>query len=392
MRRRGFGAAARDRLGGEWRFTAACVAAAMTVGVGGVGVAATANTACAQDATTPAAPAASPQVLARPDSGRVTVGDPVTLRIHLRLPVGEQLAGATPDFREPLPEGVRLLRVDSLRLQADSDESGALVVAFFRPGTLRLPPIGITYRATRGAPADTAVTGPIAVTVTPVVPAGSGTLRDIRNIETAPISLRSAATVVAGALAVILAVVVASRLQRRRRMEHLSASRLALANAPAGPYATALARLAVIAEDWAASPDIESHYAETADVLRRYLADAHGFPALERTTPELLGALPSRLAVPPARHEAGKLLGAADLVKFALYAPPAPAPAAVLVAARSILTGWDTAGAPPGGAPPGGAPPGGALPGGALPGNGEPFADGNTSGSPDREAGRVGGR
>ncbi len=314
-----------------------------------------------------------PQVLVRPVSGGVTVGDPVTLRIRLRLPTGEQLAGATPDFREPLPAGVRLLRVDSLRSQADGDVSGALVVAFFRPGTLRLPPIAIAYRASRGAPADTAVTGPLAVTVTPVVPAGSGTLRDIRNIDTAPISLRSAATVVAAGLAVILAVLVASRLRRRRQIERDSASQLAHANAPAGPYAAALARLAVIAEDWATRPDVESHYAETADVLRRYLADAHGVPALERTTPELLGALPSRISVPAARDEARELLGAADLVKFALYAPSAPAPAAVLVAARSILTGWDAAGAPPGG---------------AQSGNGEPFVIGNATGSADRDAGR----
>ena len=129
----------------------------------------------------------------------------------------------------------------------------------------------------------------------------------------------------------------------------------------------------MIAEDWATRPDIESHYAETADVLRRYLADAHGVPALERTTPELLGTLPGHLAVPPAGDEAGELLGAADLVKFALYAPSAPAPAAVLVSARSILTGWDAAGAPPGGAPSG---------------NGEPLANGHASGLPDREPGR----
>lgn len=360
MRRRGFGTAARHLLGGRWRVTA-CRAAAIAVGVG---VAASANTAAAQGVNTPVPAATSPQLLVRPDSGPVTVGDPVTLRIRLRLPAGEQLAGATPDFREPLPDGVRLLRVDSLRREADGDESGALVVAFFRPGTLRLPPIAIAYRAARGVPADTAVTavtGPVTVTVTPVVPAGSGTLRDIRNIDTAPISLRSAATVVVAGLAVMLAVVVGSRLQRRRQMERLSASRLALANAPAGPYAVAIARLAVIADDWAARRDIESHYAETADVLRRYLADAHGVPALERTTPELLGTLPDRLTVPHARDEAGHLLGAADLVKFALYAPSAPAPAAVLATARSILTGWDAVGAP---------------------------ANGNASGSPEGEAGR----
>jgi hypothetical protein len=338
MTRRGF-SATRHLPGRESRRAAACIAVAV-----GVGVCANTHTAGAQDVSAPVVAAGSPQLFARPDSGRVTVGDPVTLRIRLRLGAGEQLAAATPVFREPLPEGVRLLRVDSLRQEAGGDESGALVVAFFRPGTLRVPPIAVEYRAGRGARVDTAVTGSVAVTVTPVVPAGSGTLRDIRNIDTAPLSLRSAATVVAGGLAVILVALLASRIQRRRRIGRLSASRLALADTPVGPYDAAIARLAAIAGDWAARRDIESHYAETADVLRRYLAEAHGLPALERTTPELLGALPGRLSVSPARDAAGDLLGDADLVKFARYAPASPAPAELLATARSILSGWDAAG------------------------------------------------
>jgi hypothetical protein len=337
----------RHLLGGEFARTAACIAVA-------AGFAVRASTAAAQDVRTPAAAARSPQLFARRDSGRVTVGDPVTLRIRLRLPAGEQLADATPEFREPLPGGVRLLRVDSLRPAAGGEESGALVVAFFRPGTSHLPPIAIAYRTGRGAPADTAVTGPIAVTVTPVVPEGTGTLRDIRNIDAAPISLRSAATVVVAGLAVVLVALLAGRFRRRRRTERLAASRLALANAPPGPYDAAIARLAVIADDWTARRDVESHYAQTADVLRRYLSEAHGVPALERTTPELLGALPDRLSVPPARDAAAHLLGAADLVKFARYAPAAPAPAAVLATARSLLSGWDGAGASPGAAEPDG--------------------------------------
>jgi hypothetical protein len=361
MRRPAFGNAARYLLDGVWGRTAACIVAA-------VGVGASASIAAAQDLSTPPAAASAPQLLVRADSGRVTVGDPVTLRIRLRLPVGKQLARATADFREPLPDGVRLLRVDSLRQETGGDESGALVVAFFRPGTVRLPPIAIAYRAAPGAAADTVVAGALAMIVTPIVPVGSGTLRDIRNIETAPISLRSAATVVVAGLAVILVVLMASRFQRRRRMEHLSASRLALSDAPAGPYAAAIARLAVIADDWAARRDIESHYAETADVLRRYLAAAHGVPALERTTPELLGALPGRLSIPPVRDAAGDLLGAADLVKFARYAPASPAPAAVLATARSILSGWDAAG--------------------SSPAAGEPGGNGDDSETRDRDAGR----
>jgi hypothetical protein len=311
--------------------------AAGIVAVAGLG--ATANTVAAQAVPAPAA-AVAPHLVIRSDSGRITVGDRVTLRVRFRLVAGEQIAGATPGFREPLPDGIRLLRADSLQRDPSGDESGALVVAFFRPGIVRLPPIAVTYRAAAGAPPDTAVTGPFDVSVTAVVPEGSGTLRDIKNIETAPISLRSAATIAGAGLVTILALLVASRLQRRRAIARRAATRTATASALAGPYDAALARLAVIAGQWAARRDVESHYAETADVLRRYLAEAHGVPALERTTPELLGALPGPLSLPTVRDAAGDLLGAADLVKFARYAPAPPAPAAVVGTARSILSEW----------------------------------------------------
>ncbi len=132
--------------------------------------------------------------------------------------------------------------------------------------------------------------------MTPLVIGGSGTLRDIKKIDMAPISLRTAASIVMGGLAVIVIVLLASRLEQRRYAAAAVARDPALPGAPAGPYDFALARLAEIAQAWTARGDVEAHYAGTADVLRRYLADAHGVPAPERTTPELLVALPDRLA------------------------------------------------------------------------------------------------
>jgi hypothetical protein len=51
--------------------------------------------------------------------------------------------------------------------------------------------------------------------------------------------------------------------------------------------------------------------------------------------------------MPPARDAARGLLGDADLVKFARYAPATPAQAAVVATAQSILSSWDSATASP---------------------------------------------
>ncbi len=301
---------------------------------------AAARAASPQAVSTPLPPAEAPRITTRLDSGTVAVGDPVTLRVVVRLPAAAEIVDATPFFRDPLPPGVRLIRADSVRA-AGGTQSATITVVLFRPGTTRLPPIAVAYRPAPGAPPDTVRTASVDVIVTPLVIGGSGTLRDIRNIDMAPISLRAAASIVMGGLAVIVVVLLASRLEQRRYAAAAMARDLAVPGAPAGPYDTALARLAEIAQAWTARGDVEAHYAGTADVLRRYLAEAHGVPAPERTTPELLVALPDRLAGQHARAAASDVLDAADLVKFARYAPPAPAPATLLATAHSVLSDWE---------------------------------------------------
>jgi hypothetical protein len=286
--------------GGSWVRTAAVAA-----------LVATAPAANSQAANPAARTPIAPQLVVRADSGPVTVGDPVRLWIQLQLPTGGRVVDPTPVFREPLAEGIRLLRMDSLRAGRAGAETATVTLALFRPGAMRIPPIAVKYSAVVGAPPDTALSAALVVTVSPLVAGGAGTLRDIRNIDMAPISLRTAAAIVIGGLGVILIVVLAGRYEQHRRIVSQSAGGPTLPGVPAGPYDAAMARLAEIAAAWAARADVEAHYTNTADVLRRYLAEAHAVPALQRTTPELLAALPDRLAAPPARAAALELLGAA---------------------------------------------------------------------------------
>jgi hypothetical protein len=309
--------------------------------VAGVALLAAARAASPQAGSTAAPPAEAPRIIARLDSGTVAVGDPVTLRILLRLPATGHLVDATPFFSGPLPPGVRLIRTDSVRAAAGGTQTATITVVLFRPGTTQLPPIAAAYRPASGAPPDTARTAPVDVIVTPLVIGGSGTLRDIKTIDMAPISLRTAASIVMGGLAVIVVVLLASRIEQRRHAGAAVARDPAFPGTPAGPYDIALARLAEISQAWTARGDVDAHYASTADVLRRYLADAHGVPAPERTTPELLVALPERLAGQHARAAASQVLDAADLVKFARYAPAPPAPATLVETAHSVLSDWE---------------------------------------------------
>jgi len=334
----GAGVAVRGSVGPPWT--------GVTVGVVAVSLLCAAPGAtCAQTAPPASATDSRPQLQVRVDSGPVHVGDRVTLRLRARLPAGARLADAQPALREPLPDGARLLHVDSLRLGASGDATATAIVVFFRPGSARVPPMAATYRAAPDAPVDTLIADAVAVTVTAVVPVGTGTLRDIKDIEGAPIALRTVATAVAGGVAMLVLVLLAGRIRERRRAASSRATeaRETAGNGSAGPYDIAITRLAAIAAAWDSRGDVDAHYEGTADVLRRYLAAARGIPALERTTAELVGVL--RASAPGTHTTAHAVLDAADLVKFARYAPRPPAPTMLVTTARSLLVTWHADGA-----------------------------------------------
>jgi hypothetical protein len=77
-----------------------------------------------------------------------------------------------------------------------------------------------------------------------------------------------------------------------------------------------------------------------ADALRRYLEDAEQVPALERTTGELVWALPPHLAAEGLRERALDLFAEADLVKFARVRPDELSASGFTRAARGLLDAW----------------------------------------------------
>ncbi|HEY1011919.1 MAG TPA: hypothetical protein VGE07_04385 [Herpetosiphonaceae bacterium] len=103
------------------------------------------------------------------------------------------------------------------------------------------------------------------------------------------------------------------------------------------PIATAMAELDRIAKlDLVAQQRIEEHYTLITDVLRRYIAERFGVPALERTTSEVRSALLSP-AVLQRRDFLLALLAEADGVKFARYLPTSVDAIAMLEHARQAI-------------------------------------------------------
>lgn len=103
------------------------------------------------------------------------------------------------------------------------------------------------------------------------------------------------------------------------------------------PVAMALAELDRIARlNLVAEGRLVEHYALIADVLRRYIADRFGVPALERTTSEVRAAL-STPAMLQRRDSLLALLAESDGVKFARILPSAQQATAMIDHARQTI-------------------------------------------------------
>jgi hypothetical protein len=275
-----------------------------------------------------------------PETARPTVGDTVTLAFRVRLDERDLLYDTVPAPAVTPPDWIRIISIDKLTRQPDRIFIGRARMAFYRPGRQAVPIFTLPFmRSVKGLTRGTLSSDSASVEVVPVLTAGSSArLRDIR--EPTPSAGLRPIELLLGAAALLGAGWLAWR-SRRRVPAPLEVAPPAAALAPEpDPYQRTIDRLAAIeAEGWP-DRDVARHYAEITDALRDYLAIAEGIPARERTSSELLGALPGHLRTGALRDDWAGVLDAADLVKFARRRPDPDTAAGFLGEARALLTGW----------------------------------------------------
>jgi LPXTG-motif cell wall-anchored protein len=275
-----------------------------------------------------------------PESRRLTVGDTVTLRFRVRLDERDLLFDTVPRPLGSLPPGVRLLSVDKLTRAPDRVFHGRAQLAFYRPGRQPLPVFMLPFmRAVKGVQRATLASDSSFVEISSLLPAGNPPLKDIRELE--PNTGASLGTIVAAGVFALL--LIAGYAIRRRRA--LLAARPLLTpmpqQPPPSPYQLALSHLERIGrERWPERGAVARHYEEVVDALRVYLEAAEGVPARERTTEEVLWALPPHLSGDGFRVRFHELLNEADLVKFARLVPHIESAGLFLERSRSLLRDW----------------------------------------------------
>jgi hypothetical protein len=280
-----------------------------------------------------------------PDSGRITVGDVVSLRLRIHLALRDAFRSRIPAIDGTLPAGMRIVGVDSFVRVRDTIYESRMRVVFLRPGKQTVPPISAFYRSNLIVQHGVRLSDPVTVDVTPLLPPGNPSLRDIRELEPGP-ALGPLPWIIAALLAAALWVL-RGLFGRGPSSEEPDTSALD-PDPPLGPYEIALARLTTIdREGWALRGQVARHYEAVADVLREYLEATGHCPARRCTTSELIWALPPALAEPDRRERTREVLDAADLVKFALVRPGAADAARTSRSARALLEEWHRVSAAP---------------------------------------------
>ncbi|MGH7498570.1 MAG: hypothetical protein ACREL3_06935 [Gemmatimonadales bacterium] len=279
------------------------------------------------------------------DSGRVTVGDPVTIRFRLRLDERDLLFDTLPQPVDSVLDGVRIVSIERLQRQPNRDFTGKATLTFYRTGPQPLPVFSVPFmRAVKGITHGTIESDTLSIDVVPTLAAGNPSLRDIRELEPSTLPRPLIVALAGGVLALA-----ALWLRRRRKVTEAAISSAVepesiVAPAPPDPYEVALARLGEIErEDWSARGDVARHYESVTGTLRDYLEAAEDVPARGRTTTELFWSLSPRLLEGGLRQRYAAVFEEADLVKFARRRPGAGAAATFLDDARTLLTRWRSA-------------------------------------------------
>jgi len=268
-----------------------------------------------------------PQTAVLPQS--ITVGDVFHAAIRIDLPAGtELLAPDTLALDAQLEQaGRREVRYDT----ADGGRRATIVypLTAWRAGAYELPAVSLQLVAADGASAVEAVLPRF--TVTSVLP------QDTSGIEPKGAKDVFGANrvwwpIVLALLVLLAAIALAVWWWRRRRRP---AEAPAAAAPHVAPRTAALAALdALRREGLIERGEMRELYIRLTEILRRYAASVHPDLGTDLTTSELTGML-RRQARSIEMLELVRILGAADLVKFAAARPTAAIATADLDAARA---------------------------------------------------------
>ncbi len=259
------------------------------------------------------------------DSSAIETGEP--FRVYLRItpaavhPVATNLS----PWLERIPQENLLAQTPWVRYGQEWGQS--LTLIFLEAGEMDLPPLPVVLLQ-----GDTLWTGPVRLRVFPTpTPDEETAWKDIKALWLTPAHWweRWRWLMVAGVGLLVTGVVVYWLLSRQPRIVREQVR---------SPHMWVLEQLSALEQRrlWARG-EVKAYYTELSRIMREYLEQQYGFPALESSTEEVLRHCRKQALPPQVLPAMEELLRWCDLVKFARAMPPEYYHAQAMREARRIV-------------------------------------------------------
>lgn len=261
------------------------------------------------------------------DSSRILIGDQVHYNIEVEYP-----SGLTVKMAEPVDSLAPSVEILEKQVTDTVIESGGInrmkrsyLITSFDSGAHMIPPFVVTFM-NKGS-IDSLKTNPVFLEVynLPKIDSLINALKapiDIKPPYKAPIIFKEVAPLIMGILlAAGLIFLIFYALKRRKENRPL----FLIPQKPKEPaHIIALRELERIKEEkiWQQGKT-KQYYSEVTDVLREYILNRYGIPAMEQTSDETITAFTKQKYLPDEKtfENLKRILFNADLVKFAKYEP-----------------------------------------------------------------------
>ncbi len=240
---------------------------------------------------------------------KLTIGDPFEIVVVVEAPVNKKVSQPFADSLEPfviLNQKHRIVQ-----------EKGKVIdtyhfkVAAFNTGDLTLPPF--KFIVGEGTTLDTIHTNTIEVKIQSLLPEDMKDIHDIKPMIEFPNLLPFILIIAVILIAIVL--FVGFRLYKKFKRRMVSPEKLIPC------WEKALNALdALLKEEIVDSRTLKKFYYALTEILKRYLEERFGFPAIEQTTTEILQSM--KLQKIPLRDNFQTAFTYADMVKYAKFIPP----------------------------------------------------------------------
>ncbi len=256
------------------------------------------------------------------DSLQILIGDQINLTLEFEKP--SALEADMPHLPDTLAGKIEVLERSAVDTTFLDDKSLKLVQTFritcFDSGEYRIAPFRFDLKMADRM--DSIFTNELVLKVLTLQVDTTRGPADIKMPYDAPLTLKEVTPYMMGIiLAAALLFLILYSLKRKKK-------NLPLFKIPEKPkeppHVIALRELDRIKEEkiWQ-KEKIKAYYSEVTDVLRTYIENRFGIPAMEQTTGEILASFKARNGLIPEKssEHLQQILPMADLVKFAKYHP-----------------------------------------------------------------------